>query len=324
MQAGRRHPSSACPAAPASSPRTRRAVPAQHRHGAARVGHEGRGLAVRLPHVVIQRYRLIGVRCQLRAGGGGGCRRGSEGGTWEGGGRGRLGIMAPPLPCSRPVVRQPAQHGSHTCAWHGHLPPSSRAAADLQDFPRHQVLQALAHQHDGLGVAQRRQAHRGARQQEVAGQDGHLGGGGGGGGRGRGKRLEAAAGEGAWGAWTRGYAGGGRRLPARRASSPAAPEDVYTCLPMGHAAPHLVAEQRVQALLATPRARRVNHVIVQQRGHVDEFCDLGDALLPPPHAGRVLRRRRGVDSQELRAAGRGGGRCKVGWGAVAALGTVCR
>jgi hypothetical protein len=41
----------------------------------------------------------------------------------------------------------------------------------------------------------------------------------------------------------------------------------------------------------TGRARCINHVVMQQRSHMNQLCDLGNALLPAPYARGVLSRR---------------------------------
>lgn len=68
----------------------------------------------------------------------------------------------------------------------------------------------------------------------------------------------------------------------------------------------LVSKHRIQGLLSAPRPRRIDHIVVQQRGDMDELCDLGDALLPPPDGGGVLAGGEGVDSEELQQRDAGG------------------
>ena len=45
--------------------------------------------------------------------------------------------------------------------------------------------------------------------------------------------------------------------------------------------PHLVADGGVKRQDAAPRAGLVYHIIVQQACHVNELCDLSNALLAP-------------------------------------------
>eukprot|EP00955_Chlamydomonas_euryale_P021496 227243-Chlamydomonas_euryale.AAC.21 len=52
--------------------------------------------------------------------------------------------------------------------------------------------------------------------------------------------------------------------------------------------PHLVPNVAVERGDAAPCRRVINHIVVQQAGHMDGLRDLRQALLPPPKLGRKL------------------------------------